>query len=151
MARLLRVFLDFHGVFHSCQVEFQKSQLFDCVFECHLYLIFNKVRSVASILVSLDFSMSFGTINHKTIVVNIDISYTPLRLLGSYLHDRYQCFTVNNSILQIWRARRGVPQGPLFYFLYTLLPSLPAFRLTSYKSMQMIHTCTTLSTRVTQM
>ena len=79
-----------------------------------------------TILILLDQSAAFDTIDHKILLNKLQhkfkITGNALKLLKSYLEDRYFSVKVKNSLSSEKKLSYGVPQGsllgPLFYILY---------------------------------
>ena len=82
----------------------------------------------ATILVLLDLSAAFDTIDHNILLQRLDhgieIKGTALRWFKSYLSDRYQFVHVNDSSSPCTIANHGLPQvsvlGPILSILYLL-------------------------------
>ena len=81
-----------------------------------------------SILVLLDLSAAFDTIDHSILLNRLKETFgidgTVLDWLKSYLSDRKQCVKINNDFSSELPLNFGVPQGsvlgPLLYTLYTV-------------------------------
>ena len=81
-----------------------------------------------SILILLDLSAAFDTINHSILISRlqsiIGITDTALSWFKSYLSDRHQFIFTNNSKSPTAPVPHGVPQGsvlgPLLFILYIL-------------------------------
>lgn len=79
-----------------------------------------------TLLILLDFSKAFDTINHKILVhilESIGMSDAASGLMASYLSDRTQRVSSNNKISNVLRVTQGAPQGailsPLLFSIYT--------------------------------
>lgn len=80
-----------------------------------------------TILVMLDLSAAFDTIDHKTLLNRLDqcfgIAGEPLELINSYLGDRYQTVTIDGKLSKPVLMKYSVPQGsvlgPKFFTMYT--------------------------------
>uniref|UniRef100_UPI0037E8D203 uncharacterized protein n=1 Tax=Semicossyphus pulcher TaxID=241346 RepID=UPI0037E8D203 len=81
-----------------------------------------------NILILLDLSAAFDTINHSILLNRLEsslsITGTALSWLKSYLSNRHQFISINNSYSNIAPLSQGVPQGsvlgPLLFILYML-------------------------------
>ena len=88
-----------------------------------------------AVVVSLDFSPAFDSIDHTTMTDRFQRYYgikgTALKWLISYLCNRKQCIVVNGSLSKPFLLPWGVPQGsvmgPLEYTLYTLVHCVTSF------------------------
>ena len=84
-------------------------------------------RKCTTILVLLDLSCAFGTINHKILLRRLEhsvgISGAALEWLHSYVSERYHQVAVSSAKSSHCLLERGVPQGsvlgPLLYCVYT--------------------------------
>ena len=80
-----------------------------------------------SVLLLLDLSAAFDTIDHQILPSRLNsvfgIQSTALQWFHSYLSDRYQSTSVNNSSPSPSQLMYGVPQGsvlgPILFVLYT--------------------------------
>ena len=77
------------------------------------------------VLVPLDLSAVFDTINHKILLTElhrIGVQGDAHRWIESYLIDRTQCVSVNDHLSCVVRPKHGVPQGsvlcPLLFSVY---------------------------------
>lgn len=97
---------------------------------CRIYndLLLNIQESKPSILILLDLSAAFDTIDHSLLIndlKNAGVNGKALSLLESYLRDRYQKVLIDNpdSISSPLHLQYGVPQGsvlgPVLFSLYS--------------------------------
>ena len=81
----------------------------------------------ATILVMLDLSAAFDTIDHTTLLNRLEkdfgISGKPIQWIQSYLSDRYQTVTIEGELSKPVKLNYSVPQGsvlgPKFFTMYT--------------------------------
>ena len=81
-------------------------------------ILFSIDQGGGEILVLLDLSSAFDTIDHAVLFDlwhdTFRISGTALSLLKSYLHDRTQCVQIDGIISEYAKLVCGVPQGSVF-------------------------------------
>lgn len=98
-------------------------------------------RDMASVLVLLDFSRAFDTIDHDFlyyILLHIGFSFPAAQLIKNYLSNRYQYVQLPKSRSDMRRVECGVPQGsilgPLLFsiYIYKLASSLQYAKIHNY-------------------
>ncbi len=94
------------------------------------YLLLSSDRGCISLLVLLDLSAAFDTINHSILLNRLEnsvgISGSALAWFKSYLSDRHQFIAVNEEISYRSQVQYGVPQGSVLGpLLFTLYPCYP--------------------------
>ena len=85
-------------------------------------------KGLLSVLVLLDLSAAFDTIDHHILIQRLEhligIKGTALSWFRSYLSDRFQFVHVNDESSMRTNVRHGVPQGsvlgPILFILYML-------------------------------
>ena len=85
-------------------------------------------NGLVSILVLLDLSAAFDTIDHRILLQRLErdvgIKGTALAWFQSYLSDRYQFVSVNDASSECSKVNFGVPQGsvlgPILFTIYML-------------------------------
>ncbi len=91
-------------------------------------LLLSSDRGCISLLVLLDLSAAFDTIDHNILLNRLEnsvgISGSALAWFKSYLSDRHQFIAVNEEVSYRSQVQYGVPQGsvlgPLLFTLYML-------------------------------
>ncbi len=91
-------------------------------------LLFSSDRGCISLLVLLDLSAAFDTIDHNILLIRLEnflgISKSALAWFKSYLSDRHQFVAVNEEASYRSQVQYAVPQGsvlgPLLFMLYML-------------------------------
>ncbi len=87
------------------------------------------IRSWISLLVLLDLSAAFDTIDHKILLNSLEnfvgISGSALARFNSYLSDRHQFVAVNEEVSYRSQVQCGVPQGSVLGSLLFTLYMLP--------------------------
>ena len=86
----------------------------------------NTCHGKASILVLLDLSAAFDTVNHQLLLSDFSdrgVEGTALSLLESYLENREQYVAIGESRFQPTALQYGVPQGsvlgPVLFTVHT--------------------------------
>ncbi len=95
---------------------------------CFYHLLLSSDRGCISLLVLLDLSAAFDTIDHNILLNRLEnfvgISGSALAWFKSYLSDRHQFVAVNEEVSYRSQVQYGVPQGsvlgPLLFTLYML-------------------------------
>ena len=92
----------------------------------HDDLVSNTCHGKASILVLLDLSAAFDTVDHQLLLSDFSdcgVEGTALSLLESYLENREQCVAIGESRSEPTALQYGVPQGsvlgPILFTVYT--------------------------------
>ena len=92
----------------------------------HDDLVSNTCHGKASILVLLDLSVAFNTVDHQLLLSDFcdcGVEGTALSLLESYLENREQCVAIGESRSEATARQYGVPQGsvlgPVLFTVYT--------------------------------
>jgi len=109
-------------------------------------MICNKDNKLTTCPLFLDLSKAFGCVDNKIYLEKLfyyGVKGIPLKLLASYLDNRFQCTKIGDTKSSFLNVTCGVPKGSvvgLYYFLYILMtlwkpPTLILFY------MQMISIC----------
>ena len=92
----------------------------------HDDLVSNTCRGKAFILILLDLSTAFDTVDHRLLPSDFSdygVEGTALSLLESFLEDREQCVAIGKSRSEPTALQYGVPQGsvlgPVLFTVYT--------------------------------
>ncbi len=92
-------------------------------------LLLSSDRGCISLLVLLDLSAAFDTIDHNILLNRLEnfvgISGSALAWFKSYLSDRHQCVAVNEEVSYRSQVQYGVPQGSVLGLLLFTLYMLP--------------------------
>ena len=95
---------------------------------CRIYndLVINKAAGVSSILILLDLSAAFDTVDHNILLDDLKVlglNGAVLEWFKSYLTDRYFKVIIDNETSELGKMKTGVPQGsvlgPILFTLYT--------------------------------
>ena len=92
----------------------------------HDDMVSNTCYGKASLLVLLDLSAAFDTVDHQLLLRDFSdcgVEGTALSLLESYLENREQCVAIGESRSEPTALQYGVPQGsvlgPVLFTVYT--------------------------------
>ena len=87
----------------------------------------NTCQGKASLLVLLDMSAAFDTVDHQLLLSDISdcgIEGTAFSLLESYLENREQCVSIGETLSEPTTLQYGVPQGsvlgPVLFSVYKI-------------------------------
>jgi hypothetical protein len=125
-ARLYNFFKSFN-LFYEHQYGFlPKHSTEEAVHHLHNAIVDNIENQLCTIGVFIDLSKAFDTIDHNLLLKKLKIygvRGNALKLLESYINDRYQFVSYDNVESHSMSLSVGVPQGsilgPLLYLIYT--------------------------------
>ena len=129
VAKQLITYLDTNDLFELFQSGFRsKHSTETALLKVTNDLLLSSDTGSLNILILLDLSAAFDTINHSILLSRLQstlgITGTALSWLGSYLSDRHQFIAINNCQSATTPLIHGVPQGsvlgPLLFILYML-------------------------------
>ena len=116
----------------------------------HDDLVSSTCHGKASLLVLLDLSAAFDTVDHQLLLTDFSdfgVEGTALSLLESYLENREYCVAIGESRSEPTTLQYGAPQGSILGpVLFTVYTGTLAFLLeahgVSYHFLQMTLSCT---------
>ena len=119
--------LERNGVIPLVQSAYRKHHSTEtALIKIHNDMAENNCRGMSSLLVLLDLSAAFDTVDHELLLKDLHscgIRDNALLLLKSYLSDRSQRVTINRATSESVPLQFGVPQGsvlgPILFLVYT--------------------------------
>lgn len=123
----LNDFFSKHEILDRYQYGFKKRRSCEDILSKVLSIVSNIIdKRRTSIMISLDLSKAFDTVNHKILLAKLEhygIRSKAYELLEDFLNNRVQYVKVNNAISFIGHLKRGIPQGtqkgPTLFSIYT--------------------------------
>ena len=126
MYNRLMDFLETHKILYEKQFGFRKHH---SSYMAHMILVDNLIKAIENgdyiIGVFLDFSKAFDTVDHSILLSKLfhyGIRGIAYKWFESYLQNRKQCVTYNDTKSSFKRIKCGVPQGsilgPILFLIY---------------------------------
>ena len=117
---------DLHEPLQSAYKRYHSTET--ALLKVHDDIMWAMERKGVTILLLLDLSSAFDTIDHKVLITRLHnilgVDNIPLAWFESYLSDRSQCVYINGSFSSLQHLSYGVPQGsvlgPLLFSIYVL-------------------------------
>ena len=117
---------ELHEPFQSAFKQYHSTET--ALTRVHNDILWAMEKQGVTILVLLDLSSAFDTIDHRALLTRLNdligVSGIPLKWFESYLTNRYQRVCINGNFSNVQSLRYGVPQGsvlgPLLFSIYTL-------------------------------
>ena len=127
VAKQITEHMSTHGLFLSLQSAYRKYHSTQtALLKVKNNLLLNKNNGHVTILVLLDLSAAFNTVDHDLLLQKlqsvIDIQGTALSWFQSYLGKRSQQISINGTLSRKFYLQCGIPQGsclsPLLFTIY---------------------------------